>query len=257
MLIVTGAGTGGVLLLRWYWWRVNAWSEVVAMGTAFVVSVALQAIWKLDSDNPVEFAWIMIITVGITTAAWLGATFLTADRAIMGNNDGQQLVREFPSGKVVLQFENKGGYEGFAFSSSAGLMAYRGYSRPTVSVGEFTMRTPTSAEVTRIARLIQNFDADDYAIREAATKGMKEIGSVAEPALQKAAKEGSSPEVRMRAREGRTAILNFFQRTLSGHAGTVSTMAFSPDGTLLLVASWNGDARLLRAPHPQDTRPLR
>jgi len=78
LLIVTGAGTGGVLLLRWYWWRVNAWSEVVAMGTAFVVSVALQAIWKLDSDNPVEFAWIMIITVGITTAAWLAATFFTA-----------------------------------------------------------------------------------------------------------------------------------------------------------------------------------
>lgn len=76
--IATGAGTGGVLLLRWYWWRVNAWSEVVAMGTAFVVSVALQAIWKLDSDNPVDFAWIMIITVGITTAAWLAATFLTA-----------------------------------------------------------------------------------------------------------------------------------------------------------------------------------
>ena len=81
LLIVTGAGTGGVLLLRWYWWRVNAWSEVVAMGTAFVVSVALQAIWKLDSDNPVEFAWIMIITVGITTAAWLGATFLTAQES--------------------------------------------------------------------------------------------------------------------------------------------------------------------------------
>lgn len=73
LLIVTGAGTGGVLLLRWYWWRVNA--------SSFVVSVALQAIWKLDSDNPVDFAWIMIITVGITTAAWLAATFLTASES--------------------------------------------------------------------------------------------------------------------------------------------------------------------------------
>jgi len=77
LLIVTGAGTGGVLLLRWYWWRVNAWSEVVAMGAAFVVSVGLQVFWKLDSDNPVEFAWLMIITVGITTVAWLAATYLT------------------------------------------------------------------------------------------------------------------------------------------------------------------------------------
>src|SRR6202165_779182 len=43
LLIATGAGTGGVLLLRWYWWRINAWSEVSAMLTAFLVSVALQA----------------------------------------------------------------------------------------------------------------------------------------------------------------------------------------------------------------------
>jgi solute:Na+ symporter, SSS family len=77
LLIVTGAGTGGVLLLRWYWWRINAWSEVVAMATAFVVSVALQLIWGLDSDNPEQFAYLMMITVGITTAAWLAATFLT------------------------------------------------------------------------------------------------------------------------------------------------------------------------------------
>ena len=39
LLIVTGAGTGSVLLLRWYWWRINAWSEVSAMISAFVVSV--------------------------------------------------------------------------------------------------------------------------------------------------------------------------------------------------------------------------
>ncbi|MFN9459032.1 MAG: sodium:solute symporter family protein [Acidobacteriota bacterium] len=78
LLIVTGAGTGGVLLLRWYWWRINAWSEVAAMSVAFVVSVALQLIWGLDSDNPEQFAYLMMITVGLNTAAWLAATFLTA-----------------------------------------------------------------------------------------------------------------------------------------------------------------------------------
>ena len=77
LLIVTGAGTGGVLLLRWYWWRVNAWSEVAAMGTAFVVSVGLQLFANMDSDKPEEFAWLMIITVGVTTVVWLAATFLT------------------------------------------------------------------------------------------------------------------------------------------------------------------------------------
>ena len=40
LLIVTGAGTGAVLILRWYWWRINAWSEVSAMATAFVVSIS-------------------------------------------------------------------------------------------------------------------------------------------------------------------------------------------------------------------------
>jgi SSS family solute:Na+ symporter len=77
LLIVTGAGTGGVLLLRWYWWRINAWSEVSAMISGFVVSVALQTMWGLDTDKPVDFAWIMIITVTITTIVWLTVTFLT------------------------------------------------------------------------------------------------------------------------------------------------------------------------------------
>ena len=77
LLIVTGAGTGSVLLLRWYWWRINAWSEVAAMVTAFVVSVGLQVVGGLDSDQPVQFAWIMITTVAATTVTWLAVTFLT------------------------------------------------------------------------------------------------------------------------------------------------------------------------------------
>ncbi|HLH41034.1 MAG TPA: sodium:solute symporter family protein [Bryobacteraceae bacterium] len=77
LLVVTGAGTGSVLLLRWYWWRINAWSEVSSMIAASAVSLSLQTIWKLDTDKPVEFAWIMIITVAITTVVWLAATYLT------------------------------------------------------------------------------------------------------------------------------------------------------------------------------------
>ncbi|HUS06260.1 MAG TPA: sodium:solute symporter family protein [Bryobacteraceae bacterium] len=78
LLIVTGAGTGGVLLLRWYWWRINAWSEVSAMVSAFIVSVVLQKFFGMDNDRPADFAWIMIITVSITTAIWLAVTFATA-----------------------------------------------------------------------------------------------------------------------------------------------------------------------------------
>ncbi len=78
LLIVTGAGTGAVLILRWYWWRINAWSEVSAMATAFAVSILLQTAFHLDSDNPVQFAYLILITVAVTTAVWLSVTFLTA-----------------------------------------------------------------------------------------------------------------------------------------------------------------------------------
>ncbi|MSR05629.1 MAG: sodium:proline symporter [Gemmatimonadetes bacterium] len=77
LLLVTGAGTGGVLLLRWYWWRINAWSEVSSMVSAFVVSVALQVWGGYDTDKPADFAWVMLITVAVTTAVWLAVTFLT------------------------------------------------------------------------------------------------------------------------------------------------------------------------------------
>jgi Na+/proline symporter len=77
LLLVTGAGTGTVLLLRWFWWRINAWSEVSAMIAAAACSLYLQLGVKLDSDVPKHFAYIMLITVGFTTIVWLIVTFLT------------------------------------------------------------------------------------------------------------------------------------------------------------------------------------
>jgi Na+/proline symporter len=77
LLLITGAGTGGVLLARWYWWRVNAWSEVSSMIAAFIVSLTIQVGFGWDSDKPQDFAWIMIITVAVTTAVWLTVTFMT------------------------------------------------------------------------------------------------------------------------------------------------------------------------------------
>ena len=77
LLLVTGAGTGSVLLLRWYWWRINAWSELAATIAAFVISIALQTAGGLDSDQPRDFAAIMLVTVALTTAVWLLVTRLT------------------------------------------------------------------------------------------------------------------------------------------------------------------------------------
>jgi SSS family solute:Na+ symporter len=77
LLIVTGAGTGTVLLLRWFWWRINAWSEVSAMAVAAAVSLFLQIALGWDGDRPRDFAYLMLVTVGLTTIAWLAVTWLT------------------------------------------------------------------------------------------------------------------------------------------------------------------------------------
>jgi solute:Na+ symporter, SSS family len=77
LLISIGAGTGLVLLLRWYWWRINAWSEVAAMMAALVVSVSLRLSGDLDPNPEANNAKVMLITVACTTAAWLIATFAT------------------------------------------------------------------------------------------------------------------------------------------------------------------------------------
>ena len=77
LLLVTGAGTGTVLLLRWFWWRINAWSEVTAMICAAVVSIFLQLFLRWDSDRPRDFAYLMLVTVAITTIVWVAATMLT------------------------------------------------------------------------------------------------------------------------------------------------------------------------------------
>ncbi len=82
LLLVTGAGTGTVLLLRWFWWRINAWSEVSAMICAAVVSIFLQLGLKWNSDEPHQFAYLMIVTVGITTVVWVVVTMLTRPEPI-------------------------------------------------------------------------------------------------------------------------------------------------------------------------------
>jgi SSS family solute:Na+ symporter len=77
LLLVTGAGTGTVLLLRWFWWRINAWSEVSAMICAAVVSIFLQTVLKWNSDDPRDFAYLMLVTVGLTTVIWIVVTMAT------------------------------------------------------------------------------------------------------------------------------------------------------------------------------------
>ncbi len=77
LLMAIGAGTGSVLILRWFWWRINAWSEVSAMGASLATSLILQYGFHLDTEDPRQLAIQILITVGVTTVAWIAATFLT------------------------------------------------------------------------------------------------------------------------------------------------------------------------------------
>ncbi len=78
LLIGLGAGTGLVLILRWYWWRINAWSEISAMVASFVTAVALQvAHVRADDTARPDYAVAMLVTVGVTTLVWVAVTFLT------------------------------------------------------------------------------------------------------------------------------------------------------------------------------------
>jgi SSS family solute:Na+ symporter len=78
-LLAIGAGTGLVLILRWYWWRINAWSEISAMIASLVISlIALRYVPRhFAPDDPNANAWVMLITVAGSTVIWLGVTYLT------------------------------------------------------------------------------------------------------------------------------------------------------------------------------------
>jgi Na+/proline symporter len=79
-LLALGAGTGLVLILRWYWWRINAWSEISAMLASFVVStICFQVVpGRFAKGDPNADATIMLITVLVSTVIWLTVTFMTS-----------------------------------------------------------------------------------------------------------------------------------------------------------------------------------
>jgi solute:Na+ symporter, SSS family len=83
LLLSVGAGTGLLYLLRWFWWRINAWSEIAAMGSSFVVAVGFFVAGKQGAAIPAHVS--LLISVAITTVIWLAATWLTrpTDHAVL------------------------------------------------------------------------------------------------------------------------------------------------------------------------------
>lgn len=76
LMMSIGAGTGLIYLLRWFWWRINAWSEIAAMVSSFVVSVGFFVAAR--AGYPVASHVSLLITVATTTVVWIAVTYLTA-----------------------------------------------------------------------------------------------------------------------------------------------------------------------------------
>jgi solute:Na+ symporter, SSS family len=75
LLLSIGAGSGLLYLLRWYWWRINAWSEIAAMAVSFAVAIGFFVAGRMGSVFPPNTA--LLVTVAATTIAWIATTLLT------------------------------------------------------------------------------------------------------------------------------------------------------------------------------------
>lgn len=75
LMLSIGAGTGLIYLLRWFWWRINAWSEIAAMASSFSVAVYFFIRGKTGHPTPQHIS--LLVTIAFTTVAWLAVTYLT------------------------------------------------------------------------------------------------------------------------------------------------------------------------------------
>ncbi len=108
LLLSIGAGSGLLYLLRWYWWRINAWSEIAAMVVSFVVSVGFFVAGKTGSTVDPNVA--LLATVFATTLAWVGVTLATRPESDLTLVRFYTLVR--PAGSLWGPIPAKAGVGG-------------------------------------------------------------------------------------------------------------------------------------------------
>jgi SSS family solute:Na+ symporter len=109
LILQVGAGTGLLYLLRWFWWRINAWCEIVAMVVSFGISVAFIPLRQngLRLGTHVE----LLVTIAATTVCWVAAAYLAppTDRRVL--IDFYRKVRPFGPGwePIRVEAEREGG----------------------------------------------------------------------------------------------------------------------------------------------------
>ena len=86
ILLQIGAGTGLLFILRWFWWRINAWSEITAMVVSFLVALYVESLHpRLFPAVELSTSVKLLVGVGVTTVAWVAVTFMTrpTDTAVL------------------------------------------------------------------------------------------------------------------------------------------------------------------------------
>ena len=98
ILLQIGAGTGLVFLLRWFWWRINAWSELSAMIISFLVALYFQFGHEALGFTEVDPSLQLVLGVLITTVGWLTVTFLTPPTEPATLESFHRLIRPMGNG---------------------------------------------------------------------------------------------------------------------------------------------------------------
>lgn len=97
-LLTLTAGVGLVMILRWYWWRVNAWSEISALAASAIVGSWCYVSGVVAGDDPNATAKRLLITVAVTTVVWLVVTFVTKPESEATLTRFYERVRPSPGG---------------------------------------------------------------------------------------------------------------------------------------------------------------
>jgi len=98
ILLQIGAGTGMIFLLRWFWWRINAWSEISAMVISFAVAVWFQFGHEAVGLPALHPSAQLVIGVALTTVVWLTVTWMTAPTDAATLQDFYDRIRPFGRG---------------------------------------------------------------------------------------------------------------------------------------------------------------
>ena len=125
ILLQIGAGTGLVFLLRWFWWRINTWSEISAMVISFVVAVYFGFVHTrlgFASWNPSAE---LVVGVAVTTVGWLVVTFLTPPVDTEKLRDFHAKIRPLGKGwDAVVRRTDSPAQDGPGGEFAAGLLSW-------------------------------------------------------------------------------------------------------------------------------------